>query len=172
MNFLRRVENGFRVFTKEVTKTDSFSKGEEFEEYVRKVLFPQARFQLLHKSQDHDTHRDDVPQSSLRPDFKFRDTKNGQEFYVEAKWRNGSFAKDNKIQWCNKNQLKHYKTIDEYDSKVFVVLGLGESPKQPNEVVLFPMSSCNFNSLYDTFLNKYAFYLGRPVFSGYLWNLR
>ncbi|MDC8003962.1 hypothetical protein POV27_07850 [Aureisphaera galaxeae] len=172
MNFLRRMENGIRALKKEITKPDSFSKGEEFEEYVRKVLFPQARFQLIDKTHGYNTNREDFVESSLKPDFKFRDTKNGQEFYVEAKWRNGSYNRDNKLQWCNKNQLRRYKDIDQYESKVFVVLGLGNSPKRPEEVVLFPMSSCNFNSLYDSFLSKYSFYLGRPVFSGYLWNLR
>ena len=58
--------------------------------------------------------------TAFHPDFKMRDKKNNQEFYVEVKWREGVYNFKNKIQWCNRNQLSRYKKIDENKAKVFI----------------------------------------------------
>lgn len=172
MGLIKRLSKGLKLLTNEMTKPDSFVKGEDFEEYVRKTLFPSSNFQLVHKTHDYNSNSRDYIESSLLPDFKFRDMKNGKEFYVEVKWRRGQYNREDKITWCNPNQLKRYKSIDRNESKVFIALGLGVKPLRPDEIALFPVSGCNFCDLYGSFIKKYSFYVNKPVFSGYLWKLK
>jgi hypothetical protein len=172
MSLIKRLGKGLKALTDEMTKPESFVKGEEFEEYVRKILFPHSDFKLLHKTHDYNSNNGDYVESSLKPDFKFRDSKNRKEFYVEAKWRSGVYNRENKISWCNQGQLKRYKAIDKNDAKVFIALGIGDDPLRPDEIALFPISSCNYTALYDSFIDKYSFYVNKPVFSRYLWKLK
>jgi hypothetical protein len=171
MSFLKKFNKGIKALSNEFTKPDSFVKGEEFEEYVRKYIFPSSHYDLIHKTHDFHSNNGDYVESSLKPDFKFRDKKNNQEFYVEVKWREGVYYK-NKIEWCNDQQLRRYKAIDKNETRVFIVLGFGDKPVKPHEIILFPVSGCNYNALYDSFLDKYSFHIDNPVFSGYLWKLK
>tara|TARA_R110002049_G_C8847069_1_gene536939 strand:+ start:22 stop:540 length:519 start_codon:yes stop_codon:yes gene_type:complete len=172
MSIIRKFSKGIKALTNELTKPDSFVKGEEFEEYVRKYIFPISDYDLIHKTHDFNSNNGDYVESSLKPDFKFRDKKSGKEFYVEAKWRSGIYNRENKIEWCNEKQLRRYKAIDKNENKVFIVLGFGDKPIKPEEIVLFPISGCNYNALFDSFLDKYSFYVNKPVFSEYLWKLK
>ena len=172
MSLIKRIRKGIRAFSDEISKPDSFVKGEEFEEYVRKILFPKSDYILVHKTHDYRTNNSDYVESSIKPDFIFRDKKSKKEFYVEVKWRVGFYNRNNRIEWCNYNQLKRYQEIDKEDKRVFVVLGFGDKPKAPEEIVLFPISGCKYTELYDSFLDKYSFYVGKAVFAGYLWKLK
>ena len=172
MNVIKKLKRGIKAFKNELIKPDSFAKGEEFEEYVRKYIFPMSDYDLVQRTHNYNSNNVDFIESCLNPDFKFRDKKNGKEFYVEAKWRSGVYNKENKIEWCKEKQLKRYKAIDNNENRVFIVLGFGDKPSKPDEIILFPISGCNFNGLYDSFLNKYIFYVKKPVFSSYLWNLK
>ena len=169
MSLFKRITTAIQ---NEVRKPASFVKGETFEEYVRKMLFPKNHYDLIHRTQDYISNNGDYVESSLKPDFMFRDKKTGREFYVEVKWRKGTYNRENKIDWCNENQLKRYTGIDKKERKVFVVLGFGDKADKPQEIILFPISACNYTSLYDSFLNKYSFYLNKPVFAEYLWKLK
>lgn len=169
MTLFRRISTAIK---NEIKKPTSFVKGEAFEEYVRKVLFPKTDYDLVHRTQDYNTNKGDYVESSLKPDFLLRDKKTGKEFYVEVKWRKGVYNRQNKIEWCNENQLRRYKAIDKREKKVFVILGFGDKAYNPLEIIIFPISACNYIALYDSFLNKYSFYLNKSVFPEYLWKLR
>lgn len=160
-----------KAIINEIVKPGSFVKGEQFEEYVRTYMFPKKDYDLVHRTHDYKSNSKDYVEDSLKPDFKFRDKKTGKEFYVEVKWRAGRYNREDKIEWCNDKQLKRYKDIDKSDCKVFVVLGLGDNPKTPEEIILFPVCSCNYSDLYDSFMDKYSFYLDKSVFAEYLWKL-
>lgn len=169
MGLLNRIS---KVLKNEMIKPQSFVKGEAFEKYVREILFPQSDYILVHKTHDYNSNNGDYIESSLKPDFLFRDKKTGKQFYVEAKWRSGYYNRENKIEWCNEKQLKRYKAIDKNDNKVFIVLGFGDKPTAPKEIVLFPLSACNYCALFDSFLNKYTFYVKKSVFPEFLWKLK
>lgn len=166
--FGKMLEAGFD----EATKPESFRKGEKFEQYVRDVVFPKSTFTLVHKTHDYKGNRGDYVESSLKPDYLFRKKKSRKEFYVEVKWRSGYYNKEIKIEWCNQKQLKRYKAINKNEAKVFVIIGFGDYPDDPDGIVLFPLDACNYTGLYDSFLDKYNFYAGKPVFPGYLWKLK
>ncbi|MFW6105333.1 MAG: hypothetical protein ACOC7P_01985 [Chloroflexota bacterium] len=71
----------------EITKPATFVAGDEFQQYVRKYLFPKERYYLVHKTHDYEANKNDFVQTSNGPDFRFRSRRSGREFLVEAKYR-------------------------------------------------------------------------------------
>ncbi len=171
MNIINRFRRSFYAFSDEFFKPKSFVKGEKFEDYVRDFMFPPESYDLIYRTPSFISNSIDFSEESLNPDFKFRDKKNGNVFYVEAKWRAGYYNKEDKINWCNSHQLTRYKNIDKTFFKVFIALGFGDNPYNPESLIFFPINKCNFTGLYDSFMDEFEFYLDKPIFSNYLWNL-
>ncbi len=90
MDLIKRV---VKAIFNEVTKPESFAIGEEFEKYLREYIFPINEYDLIHKTHDYISNRDDYIETSLEPDFEFCSIKNNKEFMVEAKYRS-YFDKD------------------------------------------------------------------------------
>ncbi len=170
MRILDAISKGIKTFSDELQKPESFRKGEQFEAYVRKYVFPPDRYQLLHKTHSYQSNQEDFAASSLYPDYGFKCLETGRNFYVEVKFREGVYHRD-KIEWCKPFQLRRYQEIDRKDSPVFLALGLGTDARSPQEVFIIPVAKVEHCAFYDSFLDKYQFYLQKPVFAGYLWKL-
>lgn len=169
MSIVNRI---FKAVTNELSKPTSFVKGEAFENYVREYVFPKEYYKLLHRTHNFESNHDDYIESSLLPDFEFQCIQTGEKFYVEAKFREGVYNNQDKIEWCKPYQLNRYQKINQ-QQKVFIILGLGDKPRKPFELIIFPLSAGNFCGLYDSFLTKYNFpYLEKPIFPTYLWRLK
>ncbi|HZH96110.1 MAG TPA: hypothetical protein VEY06_09505, partial [Flavisolibacter sp.] len=108
----------------------------------------------------------DYVQSSLKPDFKFRDRLTKKEFYIEAKFRSGSY--NNKIVWCNDKQLARYSDYNK-ENPVFVILGMGDSPKHPEFLYLIPLTQAKYTGLYRSHAEKFEIQVAKPVLSKTLW---
>src|SRR5687768_6935236 len=137
MDIIKIIGKGIQAMSNEISKPESFSKGEEFEEYVRQVIFPKDRYDLIHRSHKYEDNKEDYVETSLQPDFKFRCKECKKEFSVEVKFRNGTYFK-NKIEWCKPFQLKRYKQLDNNQAPIFEVLGLGDKPNKPSEIFIIP----------------------------------
>lgn len=160
-----------KAVTDEVLKPASFVKGEDFENYVREVVFPKQHYKLVNRTHNYQTNKEDYVDNSLLPDFELQCLETKKKFHVEVKFRKGTYNKNDKIEWCKSYQLKRYKSIDKAQP-VFLAMGIGDSPKKPDEVFIIPMSSINFCEFYDSFLDRYSFYVDKPIFSSYLWRLK
>ena len=136
----------------EANKPDSYVKGDEFEDFVRKYLFPISSYNLLHKTHDYAVNKDDFVASSKKPDFKFRARASGREFYVEAKYRSNLYKRA--IDWCKFYQLKRYHLIDRY-IPVIIAIGIGGQSMLPEHVFLIPVKCIKDTKLYPSFLRKY-----------------
>ncbi len=170
MNIIKAIGKGIKTISDELNKPESFSKGEAFEEYIRQYTFPKERFDLIHKTHNYQANKEDYVESSLYPDFKLRCKETSKVFYLEVKFRQGAYHK-NKIEWSKPYQLKRYKAIAEEGIPIFLALGLGDNPKKPTEIFIIPIDKIEFCAFYDSFLDKYSFYIDKPVFSSYLWKL-
>ena len=157
-----------RTLVKEIRKPDSFGKGEEFEQYVRDYVFPKDRFDLVRRSHDFSDNEDDYIESTLMPDFTFRDKANGKEFHVEVKNRSDYWK--GAVEWCKQYQLKRYKAVDK-QLRVLIALGVGGTTDYPEEIFLFPVKGVKYPKLFASVLEQYRFYVDKPVFSKYLWGL-
>lgn len=167
MGLLNRV---IKAVSAEISKPESFSKGETFEDYVRQYMFPKEKYDLIHKTHNYNSNKGDFVETTLYPDFKLRCKETGKEFFVEAKFREGVYYQ-NKIEWCKPYQLKRYQEINKKECPVFIAFGIGDNPKRPSEVFVIPVSKADYTAFFDSFLNKYSFHLEKPVFNSYLWKL-
>ena len=168
MGFFDKLSKVAKAAMDEALKPESFSKGDDFEDYVRKYIFPPDRYELIHRTHSYTDNKNDYIESTLYPDFLFRCIETGKEFYVEAKYRSGFY--NDKAEWTYPKQLKRYQEINK-KKPVFLCLGLHGKPKSPEFVFIIPMSKLKYTGLFNTFLDEFKFYTKKPVFSSYLWKL-
>jgi len=154
------------TFRNEFNTPESFKIGQKFEEYVREYLFTDKYFDLIERTHDYNTNSRDYVESSLKPDFTFRDKRSRHEFYVEAKFRS-SFYKG-KINWCNENQLQRYRYYNE-ERPVFLILGMGDDPKYPEFLSLMPLDAIKYTSLYLSFAEQFEIRIDQSISSNKLW---
>ena len=115
-----------------------YIKGREFESYVA-GMFPIRDFEILQRA---DT------EGSKIPDLYIKDLKKREKFWVEAKWRARLYNEKYKI--CDANRLDSYKTFQASvkPETVFMVLGLGGEPSDPNEVFCLPVSEVEYPEMF------------------------
>ena len=168
MSILSALGKAVKAFADDMSTPESFKKGEDFENYVRENLFIGKYYDLLERTHDYQTNKDYV-KSSLKPDFKFRDRLTKREFYVEVKYRNGILSADNKLIWCNDKQLARYLEYDKQTS-VFILLGIGGTPKYPEYVSLIPLAQAKYTGLFPSVVERYGIDPEKPIPSKILWS--
>lgn len=166
MGLLSILGKGIKAMLDEAKTPESFKTGQHFENYVRDYLFVDKYYDLVERTHDYNSNSKDYVESSLKPDFKFRDKLTKKVFYVEAKFRTGVY--EGKIVWCNNNQLQRYKRHNK-DCPVFLILGMGENPKSIEFLSLMPLTEAKYTGLFPSFAEKYEIKLDKPVASKILW---
>jgi hypothetical protein len=148
-------------------KPKSFRKGEKFENYTES-FFPDTHYILLEKTPNFEASNKRFIEASLKPDFKFRDRRTNNDFYVESKFRSGLFK--GKLEWCkNIDQLKRYQQYD-CEFPVFILIGLRGKPSRPDHVFLIPLAEIKYTGLYPSAFEKYEVEFEGVVSSRELWN--
>lgn len=153
----------------ELRKPASYAKGDEFERFIRKNLFPHVYYDLLHKNYDYLTSQYFYIESSKEPDFRFRSHKSGKEFFVEAKYRSHFYQW--RLEWCKTYQLRRYQVINK-DTPIFIVIGVGGHPMAPERIFLVPLKDIKYTVLFQSFLKKYEISADQRVRENDLFNIR
>ena len=146
------IDRALKAAWYELTKPASYVKGDEFERFIRNILFPGAHYELLYKTYDYSTSRAFSIESSREPDFRFRTIKSGLEFFIEAKYRSRFYY--GKIEWCKPYQLRRYQVINK-EIPIFIVIGVEGKPTAPEQVYLLPLRHIKYTVLFRSFLRKY-----------------
>lgn len=145
-------------FSSEQTKyknpNESFVIGEAFELYTRSKVFPKSSFSLVEKTHGYNQNKTDFVESSLNPDFKFRDKSTNKEFWIECKFRSYNPSKNFEI--ISTEQLRRHKSKNE---PVYVLIGIGNNPSNPSYLFKIPIHKC-YPEMYLSSLFNYA--LSRP----------
>ena len=144
----------------EINKPESFVKGDKFESYIRSHIFVKDRYDLLQRTHDYTTNKNDFVENTKEPDFKFRSIKTGMEFYVEAKYR--SEYHDNAIEWCKLFQLKRYREIDK-KTPVYITIGVGNESNSPNQLFFLSIKDIKYTKLFRSFLKDYEIPITSPL---------
>jgi len=152
----------------EASKPETFVKGDEFEDFVRKHIFPHNDYELLARTHDYTFNKNDFVQSSKDPDFKFMSRRTGNAFFVEAKYRSAYF--NGAIEWCKTYQLTRYEAINK-TTPVYVVIGVGNLPSSPEQVFLVPVKRIRYMRLFRSFLKEYEIPRNRCVSAEKLFGL-
>ncbi len=167
MGILSLVSKIVTVISDEINTPESFKRGQQFEDYVEKYLFPPNYYDLTEKTHNYQTNSKHYVEASLNPDFKFRDRLTKKEFYIEAKFRT-NFYKD-KLVWCNEKQLARYKYINQ-NTPVFLLLGDGGKPNWPEYISLIPISKAKYTGLFASFVDQFEIEHEKQVTSKVLWS--
>ena len=173
---MSRLTQALRQLFLTATKDQGFVKGEDFETYISRYIFPEDKYTLIYKTPGEEDNAERFIESSLYPDFQFEDKKTGKKFWVEAKYRRDSYK--DKIMWASEKQLKRYK---EYDRAlpVFIAIGVGGfgNASYPDYLYIIPVRQIKYIGLYESFLRQYEVYNpdskdpDRPFASSLLWKL-
>jgi hypothetical protein len=159
-NIISKFTRGTKAAIEAINTPESFVKGDEFETYVRAHLFVRDRYDLIQKTHDYATNKDDFVENSKEPDFKFRSIKIGKEFFVEAKYRSNYYK--NAIEWCKPFQLKRYKEIDN-KTPVYLIIGVGKQPNSPAQLFFIPLKDVKYTNLFCSFLKDYEVSTNYPI---------
>ncbi len=156
--FFKRLSNAFKKFFQELFKPKSFLKGEDFENCLRTKVFKKENFELIMKTHDFHENKKDYVESSLYPDYYFRDKNiadnEKNELWVEAKYRENLYK--GKIQWCNDKQLARYKEFGK-GKEVRIAIGFGGRPKNPEKIYIIPLNEIQYSGLYPNSIAEFEF---------------
>lgn len=151
--FRKRLNSAFSSFYQNITKHESIIKGDEFENFVREKIYTPDKYTLLHKTHSFSKGKEFV-ESSLYPDFLFKDKNTGEEFYVEAKYR--SYLVNGKIEWCRKDQFDRYRKIAK-DKKTLIAIGFKGRPAFPQKIYIVNINDINYPDLYPNTIKDYEY---------------
>ena len=151
----------------EATTPQSFKMGQNFEDYAREFLFVKDYYDVLERTHNYTANNKDYVESSLKPDFKFRDRYTKKEFYIEAKFRTGDHQ--GKIMWCNQQQLIRYQQYNK-ERPVFLLLGMGSDAKYPEYLSLIPLTHAKYTGLFYSLADKFEIPFDKAVTSKILWS--
>ena len=167
MGLLDILQKGVQAMINEANTPERFKVGRAFEEYTREFLFVDNYYKLVERTHDYSTNRKDFVESTMKPDFTFRDNWTKKEFYLEAKFRSGLYK--DKIMWCTDAQMARYKEYAK-ERPLFVLLGFGADPKYPEFLSLIPLAEAKYTGIFPSYAEKFAIVLDKAVTSKTLWN--
>ncbi len=126
-------------------------KGDAFEKYIVHK-FDKKLFKL--KEWRSDKYTDGIyPESSHFPDLEVEFSIMGKSeiFAIECKWR-ADYYKGG-IEWAKDYQFKNYKSfLEKRNIPVFLVLGVGGTPNNPEELFTVPVHSIDNHFVSKSFL--------------------
>lgn len=128
---------------------DPVAKGKAFEKFVVTKFDPKY-FEFLEWRGDK-FHKGMYPLSNKNPDleYAFHHKQHHVRFAVECKWR--FEFRDDAIKWTDAIQMEHYQSYQSQEQiPVFVVIGVGGTPAQPNELYIVPLDKMHKDQLYLT----------------------
>jgi len=117
-------------------------KGDEFENYVLKRLSQNKYFIIKEVTADKGFDVGVYVEANTHPDFvvefNWKEKKINDIFAVECKWRKSLFS--DCFCWASLDQIRRYeKFSSERQMPVFLVLGLGGSPSDPEKLYIVPL---------------------------------
>lgn len=126
---------------------DPYKIGKTFEDYALR-LFPAESFNIVHKTVGGADLDGRYTEDCIYPDYKFRDRATRQEFWVECKYRSHRGEKG-VVEWTDQPHLQRYKRIRrETGIPVFVLIGLGGYPDEPDELLFFNLDKAGYATIF------------------------
>ena len=137
-------------------KSENEKKGLEFEKWVI-TKFPQQYYKLLDWKGDKMLDGR-YPDSSRYPDLEFElqlsEGKLTEKFSVECKWRSSFYH--GAVNWASQEKIAIYNQFAaDRQQEVFLVLGVGGEPSEPERVYVIPLKSAQASWLKEADIEQY-----------------
>jgi hypothetical protein len=142
--------------------------GKDFEAYLRCHIFVKKYYVSMEMSEEDQSNGTNKIDSSDLPDFKFRDKRHQQPFFLEAKFREKE--SEEKINWCTTAQLKRYQELENL-FPLFILIGFGGKPDNPQKLFLFPLSEASGTELPMQAALKFEIPLCKAIIPEDLWKM-
>ena len=141
---------------KKNSQRDYYEEGYRFEKFIIE-LFNDRYFhnKIWRKSKNHDGSP--IPYDYWNPDLEMELVffgKRSYRFAVECKWREK--FRNGIITWAKSSQICNYQIFqDQVRIPVFVAIGVGGEPDNPEKLFLTPLNSILKSSVYESDLVPY-----------------
>lgn len=141
---LGRTYAAIRQRIRAITMPEDVMKGREFEEFVLELLDVKSGKLLLKEWRGDKTMGDVFPKNNSYPDFLIEEVETKHNVAIECKWRkflNHSAMMD----LFSPEQLTAYQEFsEERDLPVFIFLGIGGEPCEPEDIYIIPLEKATF----------------------------
>ena len=141
---LNRTYLAVRERIRAITMPEDVLKGREFEEFVLELLDVKSGKLLLKEWRGDKTMGDVFPKNNSYPDFLIEEVETKHNVAIECKWRkflNHSAMMD----LFSPEQLTAYQEFsEERDLPVFIFLGIGGEPCEPEDIYIIPLEKATF----------------------------
>lgn len=134
--------------------TEPEEKGRAFEEYV--VSHFNKKYFTLKEWRGDKYYEGNYAESIRYPDMEYEFSLDGKiiSFAVECKWR--SKFSNEWITWATEEQADIYRKFEkEKDMPVFVVIGVGGSPSEPEQVYAVPLRVLKLNIAKEDYIRDF-----------------
>ena len=147
---------------KEIPDTQEMTnkaKGDAFENYVISKF--DRKFFALKEMRSDKGIKGFYPESNKYPDLTLEYKPNSTTFAVECKWRKNWWRKDGKegLNWVGDNGDKKIQNYNDFSEKnnitVFVVIGVGGKPDNPEELFTIPLKKLTHCYAEESYLYNY-----------------
>jgi hypothetical protein len=128
------------------TRKRLYEKGLVFEKYIISLL-PDNEWSIVDYTKDTIKGIPRKIESSSNPDIILRHRETNKLIALECKYRTDFFRTDSgRILLVKDYQIQKYKTFNkEKGYPVFIVIGIGNKPGNPEKLFLFPLNSIQFS---------------------------
>lgn len=155
-------EEEYEEFEQKTAREINKEKGDMFEQYVVDLFGRQKKYFAIHDwTRDVDCKQAGTyVESNQNPDLIIRYKPKDEKFAVECKWRKGLYhnKKFNEpmLGWASPEKIKRYNKYSK-DNKipVFIFIGLGGTPDDPNTTFCIPLKEAKYPDLFPSVLEKY-----------------
>ena len=152
-------------------KTTNKEIGNEFENTVANLFSDRGLFTVLEWNQGQTSSQGVYAENDKNPDFKIKQVfkKSGLTYWVECKYR--SKFTDKGFIKISDYQLVRYRGIQgKTHIKIFLAIGVGNSPSKPEKFYLIPLDSVNKEYIHSDILERYKMDLsGNSVYNWIDW---
>lgn len=127
-----------------ITMPEDLLKGREFEEFVLELLDVKNGKHLLKEWRGDKTMGSVSPENNSYPDLLIEEAETKRRIAIECKWRNRINDASMKDLFLSEQLSTYQKFSEEKCLPVFIVLGIGGSPSDPNNVYIIPLEKVPF----------------------------
>lgn len=124
---------------------DSWTKGQQFENFIEKNIFPETHYDIISKTHNYFQNSQRYVTNSLEPDFQFRSKLTARTFRVEAKFRTKPF--NNVYDILSENQFKLFPDLNSEASPIYIAFGYGGDATNPEFLSLIPFKDVSSRTL-------------------------
>jgi hypothetical protein len=143
-------------------RQQNMRKGHEFESHVASLFtMKKDYFSIVQWTTDHSDKRQGIRvESDSTPDMVIRYKPKDMVFAVECKWRANSYYNNQTrmhvVKWAEPYQIRQYqKFSEEHSVPVYIVIGLGGEPSNPEDMFCLPLSMAKYPELFGGLIERF-----------------